>query len=177
MTKINTEYWDGKPVQVIRDSRGDIITHNGNMTIDEAKNKFKRDNTLEDGEHHEKLSHVTVIYQDVDSGYKPQDVSPIFETNESKKFKPENNRGYDSYMYYVKGKMRNKKIIIASSRKHSKKYPTDKARSEAYSNFWSKVSASYHGVSGQEIDQKVVKYVSSIKEGFIYFKANQQVRG
>jgi hypothetical protein len=175
MVDIQTIRVKGKEFQVIRDDKGKIIERSESMTKEEAQDKYKKDNTLIKNEQHERLSHMTLIYSKSDANFDPKQTSPIYESKESRRYSPKNNSKYSHYMYYVTGRLKNKKVITASSKKYPKEYPTNKARNEAFQNFWTKVSSTYYNVSTDKIDDKVVEYVESIKEGFIYFKANQQI--
>jgi hypothetical protein len=175
MVDIQTIKNKGKTYQVIRDDRGRIIERSESMSLEEAQNKYKTDNTLTKNEYREKLTHMTLIYSDAKSKFTPDQVSPLYESKESRSFNPVNNTKYTHYMYYVTGRLKNRRVITASSRKFPRNHPTNEARNEAFRNFWSKVSSTYYNVSTDKIDEKVVDSVESIKEGFIYFKANQEV--
>jgi hypothetical protein len=175
MSEIRSIKIKGKNFAVIRDERGRLIERSSEMTLEEARDKYKKDNTLLKNERHERLAHMTLVYSDAKSKFTPSQISPISESKQSRSFNPINNKKYDHYMYYVTGIMKNKKVITASSRKFPRGYSTQSARNEAFQNFWSKVSSTYHNVSSDKIDEKVVNSVESIKEGFIYFKANQEL--
>ena len=152
---IKRESWSGHFRNVLRNSRGQLVTHakwTRSFTVSRAAVDYKTRGTLSKSiARIEKTRLVNVTEVNV---YNSKVVPGKAE----------------KYQYMIKGTIihNNKQnVIYAASQMHDKDYPVSKARAEAFDNFHARVSADVFGGDSDAESGKRILMIASKKDQFI----------
>ncbi len=160
--KIRIETWKKRKVITARDNKGRFINWHKKtkeFTIKKAKIIFSQNRSFSKTRKTTVLKNVIEVQ---DFSAKPS--KPSFDVTAK-------------YQYFVESIV-NKTVITARSMQHDVDFPKDKARDEAFENFFARVHQSVDGLEftgdeeeGEKIFNRMESIQKNLREGVVYYKA------